>query len=227
MNLDEARSNMIEQQVRTWEVLDQRALDALANVPREAFVPPARRGVAYSDFALPIGHGQRMFKPVLDGRILQAVELDPTETVLEIGTGSGYLAACLGRLGRRVDTVEIVPELAAAAAARLGALAIGNVSVHTGDAAGGPGVLGEAGAEGVRWDAIVFGGSVGEVPAAWRERLAVGGCLFAIVGDESAPTMEAMLLTRADEDDWIEESLFETSVPPLAGFARPPARFVF
>ena len=227
MNLDEARSNMIEQQVRTWEVLDQRALDALATVPREAFVEPRHRGIAYSDFALPIGHGQRMFKPVVDGRILQAVELDPTETVLEIGTGSGYLSACLARLGRHVDTVEIVPELAAEAVERLKRLAVANVSVHVGDASSGPGVLGDAVASDARWDAIVFGGSVGAIPDVWRERLTHGGCLFAIVGDESRPTMDARLVTRVDEDSWNEESLFETSVPPLSGFARPPARFVF
>ena len=227
MNLDEARLNMIEQQVRTWEVLDQRVLDALGDVPREAFVDPTHRGIAYSDFALPIGHGRRMFKPVLDGRILQAVELGPTESVLEIGTGSGYLAACLARLGRRVDALEIVPELAAAAAERLERLAVANASVHVGDASRGPGALGDALAPDARWDAIVFGGSVGAVPDAWRERLAINGCLFAVVGDASEPTMEARLLTRTDEDAWIEESLFETSLPALEGFARPPARFVF
>ena len=227
MNLDEARSNMIEQQVRTWEVLDQRVLDALAEVPREAFVEPRHAGLAYSDFALPIGHGQRLFKPVLDGRILQAIELEPTESVLEIGTGSGYLAACLGRLGRRVDALEIVPELAAEASARLARLAVGNAAVHVGDAAAGPDALGDVLGRDARWDAIVFGGSVGAIPDVWRERLTHGGCLFAIVGDESRPTMDARLVTRVDEDEWNEESLFETSVPPLSGFARPPARFVF
>ena len=235
MNLDEARSNMIEQQVRPWDVLDQRVLDALALVPREEFVAPEHRGIAYSDFALPIGHGRRMLKPVLDGRVLQAIELDPTESVVEIGTGSGYLSACLARLGRHVDTLEIVPELAASAAERLDRLGIPNVRVHTGDAARGPDAIGAA-ATGSRsddpsaprrWDAIVFGGSVGEIPTAWKERLAPGGCLFAVVGDPSAPTMEARLLTRTDEDAWHEQSLFETTLAPLAGFARPPARFVF
>ncbi len=222
MNLDEARSNMIEQQVRTWEVLDQRVLDALGGVPREAFVQPSFRGIAYSDFALPIGHGQHMLAPVVDGRLLQALEIEPTDSVLEVGTGSGYLAACLSRLAARVETIEIVPELASAARARLSELGAANVTARQQDAS-------------ARWDAkpgydaIALTGSVSSVPAFYRDRVAVGGRLFAVVGATRQPTMEARLYTRVDTDEWREESLFETTVAPLVGFSSPDAskRFVF
>lgn len=224
MNLDEARSNMIEQQVRTWDVLDQRVLDALGAVPRETFVAPAHRGIAYSDFALPIGHGQHMLKPMVDGRLLQALELEPTHSVLEIGTGSGYLCACLARLARRVDSLEIVPELANGARARLAGLGIANVTVHERDAAAGSDALPDPDAS---YDAIALTGSTPEVPAFYRDRVAVGGRLFVIVGDVSQPTMEARLLTRVDVNEWRDESLFETTVAPLSGFAHPHRHFVF
>ena len=221
MNLTLARSNMIEQQVRPWDVLDQRVLDVLAEVPREAFVEPERRGLAYSDFPLPIGHGQRMLKPVVDGRLLQALSPRVDERVLEIGTGSGYLTACLARLGAHCESLEIVPELAASAAARLAELGVANARVREQDAAA------EWDME-ARYDAIAFGGSLPEIPPRYRERLAVGGRLFAILGRADRPTMTAVLLTRVREDGWTTEQLFETRVEPLVNFAVADApSFVF
>ena len=135
MDLQLARSNMIEQQVRPWDVLDQRVLDVLSQVPREPFLADKYKGIAYSDFQLPIGHGQHMLKPTLDGRLLQALLLQLTDTVLEIGTGSGYLTACLARLSHHVDTIEIIPELADGARTRLAEMGVSNVSVIEPDAA--------------------------------------------------------------------------------------------
>ena len=211
---------MIEQQVRPWDVLDQRVLDVLAEVPREAFVDPARRGLAYSDFALPIGHGQHLFKPTLDGRLLQALALGITDRALEIGTGSGYLSSCIARLCAHCETLEIVPELAASATARLAELGVANATVRCQDAA-------------TEWDAresydaILFGGSVVEVPERYRHGLAIGGRLVAILGEAHRPTMEAVLLTRVHTDEWTTEGLFDTRVEPLANFTGAPTAFVF
>ena len=220
MDLSLARSNMIEQQVRPWDVLDQRVLDVLAAVPREAFVDTARHGIAYSDYPLPIGHGQFMLKPTLDGRLLQAMALGPMGRVLEIGTGSGYLSACLARLGGHCESVEIVPELAAAAKERLAALGVANVTVREQDAAANWPMR-------ERYDAIAFGGSLTEVPERYLRNLSVGGRLFAIVGRTDRPSMEAVLTTRVQEEEWATESLFETRVEPLVNFDRTAPSFVF
>ena len=220
MDLIRARSNMIEQQVRPWDVLDQRVLDVLADVPREAFVEPSRRGIAYSDFPLPIGHGQHMFKPTLDGRLVQALALEITDHVLEIGTGSGYLSACIARLSAHCETLEIVPELAASARGRLEELGVANVTVREQDGAG-------------EWDtrpahdAILFGGSVARVPERHLRRLAIGGRLVAVIGRANGPTMEAVLYTRVHEEEWATEGLFDTRVEPLVNFTDAPAAFVF
>ena len=220
MDLAQARSNMIEQQVRPWDVLDQGVLDVLAEVPREAFVEPSRAGVAYSDFPLPIGHGQHMLKPTLDGRLLQALALRVTDHALELGTGSGYLSTCIARLSARCETLEIVPELAASAAGRLDALGVSNVSVREQDAAAD-----WSGRE--RYDAILFGGSVVEVPERYLRLLERGGRLVAVTGRPDRPTMEAVLHTRIGEDEWNAESLFDTRIEPLLNFAGAPASFVF
>ena len=220
MDLSRARSNMIEQQVRPWDVLDQRVLDVLAEVPREDFVDAARRGIAYSDYPLPIGHGQYLLKPTIDGRLLQSLLLGLTDHVLEIGTGSGYLTACLARLSAHCESVEIVPELAASAGARLAALGLANATVRTQDAAAEWGMR-EA------YDAIAFGGSVPAVPERFLRKLAVGGRLFAVIGQPNRPTMEAVLHTRVHAEEWATESLFETRVDPLVNFAAPAPAFVF
>ena len=220
MDLQQARSNMIEQQVRPWDVLDQRVLDVLSEIPREDFLEQAYAGVAYSDFQLPIGHGQSMFKPTLDGRLLQSLLMEVTDTVLEIGTGSGYLTACLARLGSQVDSIEIIPELAQSATARLQDLGISNVAILQQDATS-------------TWDArdgydvIVFGGAVPSIPDFYRQKLNIGGRLFAIIGENSSPAMEAVLLTRVRDTEWSQESLFETRVDPLLNFDSESPSFVF
>lgn len=220
MDFIQARSNMIEQQVRPWDVLDQRVLDVLADVPRESFVDPSYSGVAYSDFPLPIGHGQYLFKPTLDGRLLQSLALNTTDSVLEIGTGSGYLTACIAHLAARCESLEIVPELAASAADRLAGLGFANVSVRARDAAD------DSGAD-ERYDAILFGGSVVEVPERFRRKLTIGGRLVAIVGKADRPTMEAVVVTRVQAEEWVLEGLFDTRVEPLVNFSAAPSAFVF
>lgn len=220
MDLQLARSNMIEQQVRPWDVLDQRVLDVLAEVPRESFVEPKHKGIAYSDFQLPIGHGQHMLKPTLDGRLLQALLLQLTDSVLEIGTGSGYLTACLARLSAHVESVEIIPELAESARARLTDMGVSNVSVAQQDAS-------QVWDARDGYDAIAFSGAVPSIPDYYRNKLKVGGRLFAMIGETSRPTMEAVVVTRVNEKEWGKESLFEASVDPLVNFDSVSPSFVF
>lgn len=209
-----ARFNMIEQQVRTWEVLDTRVLDVLSEVPREDFVSEQYRGMAFADFELPIGAGQHMLKPVIEGRMLQALAVDANDEVLEIGTGSGFTAACLSRLGRMVTTVERVESLAVAARERLKAHSYRNVEVLHADALDGF-------VPHTRFDVIAVGAAVAHVPARLLEWLAPGGRLFIVRG--TSPAMEAVLLISV-QGSVMEESLFETDLPYLHG-AAPKARF--
>ncbi len=220
MNLDTARSNMIEQQVRPWDVLDQRVLDILALVPREAFVSEQHKGVAYSDFQLPIGQGRHMLKPIVDGRLLQALAIEPDDHTIEIGTGSGYLTGCMAKLGGHCESLEIEPSLADAAEARLKQQGIENVTIHRQDGSQHHGSRDH-------YDAIAFGGAVGAVPQAWLERMTIGGRLFAIIGDTEHPTMEAVLTMRVSDTEWNRESLFETTVEPLLHFALARPTFTF
>lgn len=220
MDLQQARSNMIEQQVRPWDVLDQRVLDVLSEVPREAFLDAAHRGLAYSDFPLPVGHGQHMLKPTVDGRLLQSLMLELTDTVLEVGTGSGYLTACLARLCAHVDSIEIIPALAESANARLTQLGVSNVNIIQQDGS-------------VPWDArdaydaIAITGAVPSVPDYYRKKMKVGGRLFAFIGETTNPVMDAVLITRVSDSEWSSESLFETVVEPLTNFATASPSFVF
>lgn len=222
MNRSQARENMIEQQIRPWDVLDQRVLDVLGEIPREQFVDAQYHGVAYSDHRMPIGHGQEMLNPNVDARMIQALDLQNTDSVLEIGTGSGYTATCLSRLSRSVETVEISAPLAEAARARFAELACSNISSHNLDAS----EIWDAADE---YDAIAFTGSVQTVPEYYKLKMAIGGRLFVVVGDAEAPTMTAMLLTRMAESEWTTDSLFETSIPPLENFSAPASTddFVF
>lgn len=206
---------MVEQQVRTWEVLDQRVLDAMSEVPREAFVPQAYRNLAFADTSIPLGHGQAMMAPKVEGRLVQALAPTGTDRVLEIGTGSGYLTALLARLAREVVSVEIHDDFLAAASTRLGKLGYGNVRLEAGDGLHGW-------SAGAPWDVIAVTGSVPELHAAFREQLAPGGRLFIVVG--LAPAMDARLVTRIGDAEWRTESLFETDLPPLVG-ARSTPRF--
>lgn len=213
--LETARRNMVENQVRPWEVLDARVLEVLASVPREAFVPAAYRAMAYADVPLPIGHDQIMLKPVVEGRILQALLPAPHEHVLEIGTGTGYFAACLARLSARVTSIDCRAGFVASAVERLARLGVGNVECVHADAL--------AGFSPVRaFDAIAVTGAVAGLPPAFADWLAPQGRMFAIRGVE--PSMQAVLLRRAADGGLLEDRLFETDVPYLAG-AEPVPEF--
>lgn len=216
MNLEQARYNMIEQQIRPWDVLDPRVLELLKVVRREQFVPADSKGLTFVDAEIPLGHGASMWQPKIEARAVQAVALQPTDSVLEIGTGSGHLTALLARLAAQVTSVEIEPELSAIAARNLATHNIDNVTLQVGDAAQS---WGEA-----EYDAIVLTASVPMVPEAYKQQLKVGGRLFAIVGD--APAMHAQLITRTGADTFASKVLFETVVAPLRN-ATQPQRFVF
>jgi protein-L-isoaspartate(D-aspartate) O-methyltransferase len=217
MNFEQARRNMVENQVRPWDVLDDRVLVALAHVHREDFVAPMYRQLAFADMCLPLGHGEVMMKPVVEGRVLQALDLAPTDRVLEIGTGSGFLTACLAGLCAEVVSVDLRADFTAAAGARLQAAAIQNVTLATGDAVREwqPGGL---------FDAVVVTGAVFTIPARFLAWLKPGGRLLAVRGQ--SPAQQAVLLTQQGAGGYREESLFETDLPYLA-HAEPPQSFVF
>ena len=206
MNIEQARFNMIEQQIRPWEVLDQQVLDLMSQVPREKFVPETYRHLAFTDTSIPLAHDQVMMSPKLEGRLLQALMLHPKDTVLEIGTGSGYLTALLAKSARHVDSVDIFEDLVNTADTQLNALNINNFSLNVGDAVNGW-------QTDTRYDVIVLTGSVPVLNPQLKEQLNEGGCLFAIVGEE--PLMQAYLINRISEDEFDTEVLFETSLPPL------------
>ncbi len=206
MNLEQARYNMVEQQIRTWEVLDQEVLDLLMTVKREDFVPPACVKLAYADTAIPLGHGAAMLTPAVEAKMLQALQLRKSDKVLEIGTGSGYMAALLGARSDHVYSVEIEPELAARARANLLRQDADNVTVIEGD-----GVRGWPAQ--APYDAIVLSGSVADIPEALLQQLKVGGRLMAVVGE--APLMQARLVTCVAEGQFQSVNLFETSIPRL------------
>jgi len=214
-----ARETMVEQQVRPWDVLDMTVLDAIGRLPREAFVPEAQRALAYADLELPLGHGASMMKPVVEGRMLQALQLRPGDSVLEVGTGSGYATACLAALAREVVSLEIVPELAAAARTRLDAAGLGsNVRIEVADALRyDPGER--------LFDAVCVTGAVAEVPERFLQWLRPGGRLFVVHGQ--APAMQAIRMVKAEAvNAAATESLFETELAYLRG-AEPVPRFSF
>jgi len=206
-----ARFNMIEQQIRTWEVLDPVVLATLNQVPRENFVAESQRGLAFADIELPIGEGQTMLSPKLEGRILQAVGVKKTDKVLVVGTGSGYLTALLATLAQHVHAVEIYPELSNAAQYRLQAQNIHNVTLYVADGAQGF-------AAAAPYDVIVFTGSLPERPVAAEKMLNAGGRLFAVIGEQ--PIMQATLTQRIGEDAYRHETIFETCLPPLENAPR-------
>lgn len=215
MDYTKARETMVEQQVRPWDVLDVRVLEVLARLPREAFVPETHRALAYADIELPLGHGERMMKPVLEGRALQALALDAGDEVLEIGTGSGFLSACLGLLARDVVSLERRADFVDLARARLQAQGIANVAVEVADAMDWDSDR--------RFDAICVTGAVAAVPSRFLTWLRPGGRMFVVRG--TPPVMDAALLHQ-DVNGVRTESLFETELPYLAGAAPVPA-FVF
>lgn len=206
LDFERARFNMVEQQIRTWEVLNDRVLNILSVVPRERYVPAQYRKLAFADLSIPLPHAQVMLEPKVEARILQAVEPQETEQVLEIGTGAGYLTACLARMAAHVTSVDIFPDLTEMARANLAAEGVTNVTLETGDAAQGW-------HDGRRYDVVVVSASLPEMHRGFHESLNIGGRLFLIVG--TTPIMEALLITRIAEDQWLQESLFETSTPAL------------
>ena len=211
-NYAKARENMVEQQVRPWDVLDGRVLEALSSLPREAFVPPPYRALAYADLPVPIGHGELMLKPVVEGRMLQSLALLPTDDVLEVGTGSGFVTACLGRLARDVVSLEIHPDLAESAHARLVEHGLdANVRIEVADAL-------QYQTE-RRFDAVCVSAAVDGIPVRFAQWLRPGGRLFIVHG--RAPAMRAVLV-RNEVDGQRIESLFETVLPYLVGAAPIP-----
>ncbi len=216
MDTTAARQQMVEQQIRTWEVLDPRVIGVLERVPREEFVTPDYRELAFVDGPIPIGHGEIMLAPKVHGRILQALSIEPGDKVLEIGTGTGYLTACLSLLSRETASIEIHPDIAAQARLNLRAVAAAKPTVEVRDAFGGT-ALGSH-------DAIAVTGSLPVYDPRFEQALTIGGRLFVVVG--VAPVMEALLIRRVDGSEWVRETLFETVIPPLSG-ATAAQRFVF
>ena len=211
-----AREQMVDQQVRTWDVLDERVLDTFRQVPRELFVPPEHRYLAYADVSVPLPHGQHLLRPNVAGRLLQALELTGTERVLEIGAGSGFLTACLARGCAHVQALEIFPDLAELARANLASLAVRNAEVAAADA-----LKLDAGPQ---YDAIAITASLPIYDDRFQRLLNPGGRLFVVIG--SPPVMEACLLRCSERGGWARESLFETVIDPLIN-ARQPHEFVF
>ncbi len=213
MNFEQARFNMVEQQIRPWEVLDGRVLSLLETVQREDFVPVRYRKLAFADVAIPLEAGQVMMRPKIEARMLQALDLDEDETVLEIGTGSGFVTACLAGLAKRVVSVELFEDLHREAAARLADKNVNNAELFVGDVMDG-------------WqpeqahDVVVVTGSVPEIPEQFLGWVNPGGRMFVIRGE--SPAMEAVLLTRQDVTEWAVESLFETDLPALVNASREP-----
>jgi len=211
MNIDFARQQMIDQQVRAWTVLDPAVLDVLSAVPREEFVPGPYESMAFADTEIPLGHGEFMMTPTVEGRVLQALELGENDHVLEIGTGSGFLTACIAKLAGTVMSIDIFDDLVRDAANKLAAAGIDNVELRTMDAT--------RELPGERYDAIAVTGSIETFDPRFVDALRPGGRLFVVVGD--APAMEAKLIDRKSEHDWQTVSLFETDLKPLVHGARP------
>jgi protein-L-isoaspartate(D-aspartate) O-methyltransferase len=213
MNFEQARFNMVEQQVRPWEVLDGRVLKLLETTHREDFVPLRYRKMAFADMAIPLDHDQNMMKPVVEGRLLQALEVKPDETVLEIGTGSGFITACLAQQAKQVLTVDIYEQFSSDAEARLKENGIHNVEFESGDVMTG-------------WqpelahDVLVVTGSVQDIPDHFRDWVNPRGRMFVVCGE--APAMAAKLLTKLNATEWREESLFETDLARLINAGKAP-----
>ena len=221
MNIEKARFLMIEQQIRPWDVLDQDVLDLLVVVKREAFVPLAYRALAFADSEIPLPHGENMMTPKLEARILQELAIKKHENVLEIGSGSGYLAALLAYKARHVTTVEINPELKALAQKNLADYGVSNVDVLEGDGAQGYAGTNQPNAP---YDVVVVSGSLPVVPDGLLAQIKVGGRMFVIVGN--APAMTAQIITRISDISYDTVNLFETSLKPLRN-ALVPSQFKF
>ena len=217
MNIEQARFNMIEQQIRPWNVLDQDVLELLVVVKREQFVPDAYKSLAFVDTEIPLPGGEAMLTPKVEARLLQEVAVKKHENVLEIGAGSGYMAALLAHKGRHVTTVEIQPELKALAEKNLANAGVSNVSVELGDGAQGW-------TSGAPFDVIVISGALEVLPEAFLKQIKVGGRIAAIIGE--APVMSAEIITRVSETGYDTVKVFETSVKHLQTSVKP-SHFTF
>ncbi len=221
MDFEKARFNMVEQQIRPWDVLDPEVLSVLNEIPRELFAPEQYKNIAYTDTRIPVGQFEEqtcsMAHPNFHGRILQAMAISKDDLVLEIGTGTGYLTACMAKLARHVDSVDINPALTEIAEKNLSELGIHNVNLSTGDAAKGWD-------QKTSYDVIVLCGSVPAVPLNYKKLLTIGGRLFVVTGD--APAMTAQKVTRTAKNKWESEALFETCIDPLF-HSKKPETFVF
>ena len=206
LNLEQARHNMIEQQLRPMDIHDNNVLNAMQSVPREEYVPMEYRQLAYADMEIPLGSGEAMLSPGIEGRMLQALDIQPDDDALVIGTGSGYLTAVISMLANRVTSIEIDSELAESAQHRLKQHKIENVSIVVGDATRG---LDDY----APYDVIAITGSISEVPQLILENMRVGGRLFAVTGE--APAMQAQLITRKNANEWETSDLFDTEIAPL------------
>jgi len=211
MNFEVARAQMLGQQLRAWEVLDDQVLRAFAETPRENFVPEDYRDLAFADAEIPLGRGQSMLAPKVEGRILQALKVEPIDDVLVVGTGSGYLTACLARLAKRVTSVDIIPDFVSKAEPRIAASGIRNVELNVADAL----TLSHR----ARFDAIAITASVPELGKRFVEMLRPQGRLFIVVGRE--PAMEAQLITLQPDGTTTTDSLFETVLVPLINADQP------
>lgn len=212
LDIELARNNMVEQQVRPWDVLDQRILNVIKHLPRERFVPEPYKNLAFTDMQIPIGQDQVMMEPKVEGRLLQSLQIKPEDRILEIGTGTGYLTACLAYLGNEVISVEIYPELSRKAQQNLAGQGFENVTFQIGDASNDWERDGE-------FDVIVITGSMPEVPESYKQQLKNNGRLFVITG--SGHLMDAQLITRAGKFDWSTEYLFEVNIPALINTINP------
>jgi len=217
MDFEQARFNMVESQIRTWEVLDQQVLDLLFRLKREEFVPPAYRSLAFVDMEIPIGQGEVMLAPKLEARLLQELAVQPTDSVLEVGTGSGYMTALLAAFAKYVDSIEIYPELHQFATRNLRMAGVSNVMLEVGNAASGWALH-------APYDVILLTGSVPILAKEFKQQLKLGGRLIAVVG--KPPIMTAQLLIRTAEEAFSTTGLFETCIPSLRN-APQPEKFVF
>lgn len=210
MDFEKARFNMVEQQVRPWDVLNPRVLAVISEIPRENFAPDEYKNLAYVDTRIPLGsfedHPCDMPNPVIQGRILQELDVQDDDVILEIGTGSGYLTACLAKLGRHVDSVDINEALTAMAEKNLQSLNINNIILSTGDAAKGW-------SQKQNYDVIAITAAMKSIPDSYKNMLRIGGRLFVVTGE--APAMTAQLVTRTDQNKWTVKDLFETNIEPM------------
>ncbi len=210
MDFEKARFNMVEQQVRPWDVLDPRVLAIISEIPREQFAPDEYKNLAYVDTRIPLGRYEdqpcNMANPIIDGRILQEMDIQDEDLILEIGTGSGYLTACLASLGRHVDTVDINEDLTAMAEKNLNKLGIKNVNLASGDAS-------KTWEQKRNYDVIVISAAMKAIPTSYKKLLKPGGRMFVVIGD--APAMTAHRIIRTGKNKWSDEKLFETSIEPI------------